>query len=122
MAWNSHRLAPAPGSLLCNLDAVPEGACHEVKFGANDDAFSVIVYRTGAEVRAWVNNCPHFSLPLNSQPNEFLMLPGERVMCAYHCAVFRLSDGFCTEGPAQGMGLDRVPIEVAGNDIRIGGP
>jgi hypothetical protein len=32
-----------------------------------------------------------------------------------------LSDGFCTEGPAQGMGLDRVPIEVAGNDIRIGG-
>ena len=120
MAWNSHRLAPAPGSLLCHLDALPEGACHEVKFGANDDAFSVIVFRTGAEVRAWVNNCPHFSLPLNSQPNEFLMLPGERVMCAYHCAVFRLSDGLCTEGPAQGMGLDRVPIQVAGNDILVG--
>jgi nitrite reductase/ring-hydroxylating ferredoxin subunit len=121
MAWNSHRLAPAPGSLLCHLDTVPEGRCHEVKFGETDDAFSVIVYRTVAEVRAWVNNCPHFSLPLNSQPDEFLMLPGERVMCAYHCAVFRLSDGFCIEGPAQGMGLDRVPIEVAGNDIRIGG-
>ena len=120
MAWNSHRLAPAPGSLLCRLDAVPEGACREVKYGDDENAFSVLVWRQGAQVRAWVNNCPHFSLPLNSRPDEFLLLPGERVMCAYHCAVFRLHDGVCTEGPAQGMGLDRVPIEVAGGEIRVG--
>jgi nitrite reductase/ring-hydroxylating ferredoxin subunit len=48
------------------------------------------------------------------------MLPEGRVMCAYHCAVFRLHDGFCSEGPAQGMGLDRVPIEVANGEVRVG--
>jgi nitrite reductase/ring-hydroxylating ferredoxin subunit len=48
------------------------------------------------------------------------MLPGERVMCAYHCAVFRLADGFCTEGPAQGMSLDRVPVMVSGGEVRVG--
>ena len=109
-----------PGSLLCRLDAVPDGACREVKYGADENAFSVLVWRQGAEVHAWVNTCPHFSLPLNSRPDEFLLLPGERVMCAYHCAVFRLHDGVCTEGPAQGMGLDLVPIEVAGGEIRVG--
>jgi nitrite reductase/ring-hydroxylating ferredoxin subunit len=120
MTWNSHRLAPAPGSLLCRLDAVPEGACQEVKYGDDEDAFRILVWRQGAQVRAWVNSCPHFSLPLNSQPDEFLMLPEGRVMCAYHCAVFRLHDGFCSEGPAQGMGLDRVPIEVANGEVRVG--
>jgi nitrite reductase/ring-hydroxylating ferredoxin subunit len=121
MAWNSHRLAPASGSLLCPLADVPEGSCHEVKYGEGDGAFSVLLYRVGAEVRAWVNNCPHFSLPLNAQPDEFLMLSGERVMCAWHCAVFRLVDGVCTEGPAHGMSLDRVPVEVAGGEIRVAG-
>ena len=120
MVWNSHRLAPAPGSLLCRLEAVHDGTCREVKYGDGEGAFSVLVWRQDAQVRAWVNNCPHFSLPLNSRPDEFLMLPGGRLMCAYHCAVFRLHDGYCTEGPAQGMGLDRVPIEVADGEIRVG--
>jgi nitrite reductase/ring-hydroxylating ferredoxin subunit len=119
MSWRSHRDAPAPGQWLCALDSVPEGGCSELRYGERDGAFSMLLYRRGGEVAAYVNCCPHFSLPLNSRPGEFLMLSEERVMCAYHCAVFRLRDGHCIEGPAEGMSLDRVPVEIRDRQIYV---
>lgn len=98
---------------------MPDGGCREIRFGDDEHAFSILVWRSGAEAHAWVNQCPHFSLPLNARPDTFLLLSGERVMCAYHCAVFRLRDGVCVEGPARGRGLDRVPIVLAAGELRV---
>ena len=91
---------------------LPDGVCKELRFGEGDDALSLILYRTGTMANAYLNSCPHFSLPLNRVADRFLMLLGQRVMCAWHCAIFTLSDGRCLEGPAEGLGLDCVPIEV----------
>ena len=76
-----------------------------------------MVARSGEQAWAYVNVCPHFSLPLNSQPNEFLVIGERRVMCAYHCAIFRFEDGHCIEGPAEGLGLEPVAIEVVSGDV-----
>jgi nitrite reductase/ring-hydroxylating ferredoxin subunit len=122
MSWRGHRFAPAPGTPLCRIDAVPDGACKELRFGEGDDTFNLLLYRRGGEVRAYVNCCPHFSLPLNAQPGEFLLLKNSEIMCAYHCAVFRLEDGHCIAGPAEGMGLEPVPIRLDGAQICIGTP
>ena len=119
MSWRRHRGAPAPGQWLCSLENVPEGGCRELRYGEKDGDFTMLLYRRGADVKAYVNCCPHFSLPLNSRPDEFLMLDGEQVMCAYHCAIFRLNDGHCIGGPAEGMALDRVPIEVRDSQIYV---
>lgn len=117
MNWKTHRYAPASGQRLCALEGVPEGACTELRYGRGDDAFTMLLYRSGLDVKAYVNCCPHFSLPLNARAGEFLLLGGERIMCAYHCAIFRLQDGHCVDGPAVGMGLDRVPIEIRDGHI-----
>jgi nitrite reductase/ring-hydroxylating ferredoxin subunit len=122
MSWRGHRFAPAPGTLLCQIEAVPDGACKELRFGDGDDSFNLLLYRRGGDVRAYVNCCPHFSLPLNAQPGEFLLLPHSEIMCAYHCAVFRLEDGHCIAGPAEGMGLEPVPVQLDGTQIRVGTP
>jgi nitrite reductase/ring-hydroxylating ferredoxin subunit len=119
MGWRAHRYAPAPGSFLCWMDSVGDGACKELRFGEGDGMFSLILHRQGAQIRAFVNSCPHFSLPLNSRPDQFLLLAGARVMCAWHCAVFRLSDGHCVQGPAQGLGLDCVPVAVRDGGIYL---
>jgi nitrite reductase/ring-hydroxylating ferredoxin subunit len=78
---------------------------------------SLMVARSGEQAWAYVNVCPHFSLPLNSQPNEFLVVGERRVMCAYHCAIFRFEDGRCIEGPAEGLSLDSIAIEVVCGDV-----
>jgi nitrite reductase/ring-hydroxylating ferredoxin subunit len=122
MGWRAHRYAPAPGTLLCPLNSVDEGACKELRFGDGDGMLSLLLYRRGVEIRAYVNSCPHFSLPLNSRPDTFLMMAGARVMCAWHCAIFGLLDGRCLEGPAQGMSLDVVPVTVRDDHIFLAAP
>jgi nitrite reductase/ring-hydroxylating ferredoxin subunit len=100
-------------AVLCRLADIPDGDCLEVHVGER----SFMVARSGANVWAYVNVCPHFSLPLNSQPNEFLVVGERRVMCAYHCAIFRFEDGRCIEGPAEGLGLDALPVEVVAGNV-----
>jgi nitrite reductase/ring-hydroxylating ferredoxin subunit len=119
MNWRAHRHAPPPGSPLCRLDAVEDGGCLEVRCGDAADALSLIVMRIAGGARAYINVCPHFSLPLNAQAGEFLIAAPRRVMCAYHCAIFRFEDGACEEGPARGMALDAVPVEVIDGEVRV---
>jgi nitrite reductase/ring-hydroxylating ferredoxin subunit len=117
MHWRAHRHAPAPGSLLCRLDALPQGACRELRYGEGDASFSLLLYRRDTEVRAYVNCCPHFSLPLNARANEFLLYGDGLIMCAHHSAVFRLVDGRCVDGLSAGEGLEPVPVRLVGNEI-----
>jgi nitrite reductase/ring-hydroxylating ferredoxin subunit len=121
MRWEQHRHAPAPGSLLCRIDAVPDGACKEVRYGRGESAFAVLLYRRGGQVRAYVNLCPHFNLPLNARDNEFLVHDDGLIMCAHHSAVFRLDDGQCVGGLPPSERLEIVPIQLIGDQIFVAG-
>jgi len=120
MCWLDHPHAPKPATLLCRIDAVPDGGCKELNYGQGDAAFRLLLYRGAELVRAFVNCCPHFSLPLNARPGEFLLLKDGRIMCAHHCAVFRLEDGHCLDGPAKGLNLEVVPVAIMGDWIYMG--
>jgi nitrite reductase/ring-hydroxylating ferredoxin subunit len=92
----------------------------ELRFGHGEYCFRLLMHRRLSTVRAYVNQCPHFSLPLNARPDRFLLLAHHRIMCAYHCAVFRLEDGHCEAGPAEGMSLEPVPVELVGEQVCLG--
>ena len=121
MNWQLHPHAPAADTEVCPLDAVPDGGCIEVSFGSDGAALKLIVLRSGSEVWAYVNVCPHFSLPLNSRPGEFLVTDDRHLMCAYHCALFRFHDGLCVDGPAKDRSLEAVPVRIADGIVRVGG-
>jgi nitrite reductase/ring-hydroxylating ferredoxin subunit len=117
MHWREQRYAPATGSLLCRLDAVPQGACKELRYGEGDASFALLLYRRGAEIHAYVNSCPHFGLPLNARADEFLLYNDGLIMCAHHSAVFSLVDGRCVEGLTSGERLEPVPVRQVGDEI-----
>ena len=121
VSWKLHPQAPAADTEVCSLDAVPDGGCIEVGFGVDAPALRLIVVRSGGEAWAYVNVCPHFSLPLNSRPGEFLVTEDRLLMCAYHCALFRFHDGLCVDGPAKDRSLEAVPVTVVDGVVRIGG-
>lgn len=102
--------APGTGTLLCLVTGVEEDGLQEVCVESDGAVLSVLVFRRGIILRAYLNRCPHFSLPLNARPGSFLLLSGDRLMCAWHCAIFRLTDGLCVDGPARGMALDALPV------------
>ena len=118
--WRQRPNAPGPGTRLCGLDQIQDGAGTEFRFGEGPDQFRMVVFRTGRNAWGYVNVCPHFWLPLNFLPEKFLISGPGRVMCSHDSAIFRFEDGLCVDGPAKGGRLDPVPVEVVGNSVIIG--
>ena len=63
--------------------------------------------------------CPHFSLPLNYEPDRSHVFDGDMLMCADHTAIFRLADGRCVDGPCAGAQLTPIAIATDAGDVRI---
>jgi nitrite reductase/ring-hydroxylating ferredoxin subunit len=112
MKWRELVNAPESGAYIGSLQTLPDGGVQEVVFGEGKDAFPVILLREGVKVIAYLNRCPHYSIPLNTVPGKFFILPERQIMCATHCAVFRITDGQCVDGPVRGDQLTAIEIEI----------
>jgi len=117
--WHTLPFAPASGARLCSAAEVPDGQGREIVFGEGKDAFRVVVFRTGEKVIAYHNCCPHFSLPLNYEPDKFHVFDGDVLMCAHHVAMFRLEDGECFDGPCQGSRLTSIAIRNRNGQLSV---
>lgn len=96
---------------LCCVADVPDGGARVVDGGEGREP--IVVVRRGERVWAYVNRCPHFSVPLDFEPGEISCYRAQVLMCAHHSALFRFEDGRCIEGPCAGAGLEAVHIEVS---------
>lgn len=103
--------AAARGSLVA-LDRLPDGAFAEVEAVIEGDAESLVLYRDGDAVRAWLNICPHAGRRLDWAPGQFLKSREGLLVCAAHGASFQLSDGVCVAGPCRGEALRAVSVDV----------
>jgi toluene monooxygenase system ferredoxin subunit len=76
----------------------------------------VLLVNTGEAIVAVQGQCPH----------QFARLVGgsfhdDRLQCPHHRALFRLSDGACTNG-WQLPPLKRYPVRITGTDIALPQP
>jgi len=110
--WRALPHAPAAGTRLCAAGDVGEGQGKEIVFGEGKDAFRIVLFRVGQRVLAYHNCCPHFSLPLNYEPDLFHLLDGGVLMCAHHTAMFRIEDGACIDGPCAGANLTPIALRL----------
>lgn len=113
MDWTRLPFAPDAGTVLCAAEDVVQGQGKEVVFGEGHEAFRVLLLRAGERVVAYHNFCPHFSPPLNYEPEVFHIFDGDELMCAHHTAMFRIADGECFDGPCRGARLTAIPVQVA---------
>ena len=79
----------------------------------------VLLYRQGAEVRAWLNVCPHAGRRLDWAPGKFLKSKDGLLVCAAHGASFELQRGDCVAGPCRGDSLRAVPVRVTEGMVRL---
>ena len=81
--------------------------------GVECDGQKILLVREGEAVRAFSATCPHAGAPLE----EGAICEG-RIICPWHKAAFRLSDGGLVEPPAL-AGLARYPVRVEGDDVFV---
>lgn len=94
------------------FDALEDGGFAEIEAVLGGDAESLIVYRDGDTVRAWLNVCPHAGRRLDWAPGKFLKSKEGLLVCAAHGASFELLHGECVAGPCRGASLRRVQVEL----------
>lgn len=71
----------------------------------------MFVVRSGAQVRGWLDACPHVDgAPLAWRKDAYLSADGSSIVCYGHGAVFDIDTGVCTKGPCVGQALR--PVEV----------
>ena len=103
---------------LITLDSIEDGGFAEAEALIEGDAESLIIHRTGDNVRAWLNVCPHAGRRLDWAPGKFLISKGA-LICAAHGASFTASTGWCIGGPCRGQELRRVAVAVVDGEVRL---
>lgn len=120
--WHELPHAPAPGAVLGKLQALPDGQPWMLALAAPgaDKPFRVLLLRSGQQVRAYVNRCAHFGVPLAERQDLLIFQPHTSVSCNVHYARYRWDDGLCISGDCEGEALLGIPVEVDANgSIRI---
>jgi nitrite reductase/ring-hydroxylating ferredoxin subunit len=88
-----------------------EAADAEVILVDHDEFGPIVVVRSGADIRAWRNLCPHQWLPLTYRSERILSADGMRLRCSNHGAEFSVDDGRPLDA-ALPCGLKPVPVHV----------
>jgi Ferredoxin subunits of nitrite reductase and ring-hydroxylating dioxygenases len=107
-------LNPEP---LLSLDSIPDGGLAEAQATLDGEPESLVLYRDGGSVRAWLNVCPHAGRRLDWAPGQFLKSREGQLVCAAHGASFELQQGTCVAGPCRGDALRAVPVEVRDGQV-----
>ena len=102
----------AAQALLARLEQLEDGGFAEAEVMLDGDAESLILYRDGGDVRAWLNVCPHAGRRLDWAPGKFLRSKEGWLVCAAHGASFELTEGTCVAGPCRGDRLRDVAVEL----------
>jgi len=122
--WNTLAHAPTPGTALGAVSDLPDGQATLMALdtgGGIAQPFRLVMLRNGLQVRAFVNRCPHFGVPLAAKQTLLISRPGHSITCNVHYARFRWSDGVCDSGECVGEGLIPVPVDISANgQITIG--
>ena len=104
---------------LIALDRIEDGGFAEVEADIDGDSESLVLFRQGGEVRAWLNVCPHAGRRLDWAPGKFLKSKEGLLVCAAHGASFELVNGDCVAGPCRGDSLRTVAVEVVEGEVRL---
>ena len=94
-----------------------DGGFVEVEAVLKGDAESLILYRNGQTVRAWLNVCPHAGRRLDWAPGKFLKSREGHLVCAVHGATFELGNGNCIAGPCRGDALRSIAVQVRDGQV-----
>ena len=98
--------------VVCRETELGSQGVRAFTIGAGDWPLRGFVVRVGAQLRGFVNRCPHAGHPLNLLPDRFLTPDGALLLCSSHGALFEKLTGYCVAGPCAGRSLTPVPLEV----------
>jgi nitrite reductase/ring-hydroxylating ferredoxin subunit len=105
--------------VVCRESELGAHGVRAFTIGGGDWPLRGFVVRAGAELRGYVNRCPHAGHPLNLLPDRFFTPDGALILCSSHGALFEKLTGYCVAGPCAGRSLTPVPLALRGGYVML---
>lgn len=130
--WSDLPGAPQVGTVLCDLQALVDGGVrcidHPVSQPPAESSgalvvknYRMLILRSGSNVKAYLNRCAHFGVPLGETSDKLIFVPHKTLSCNVHYAKYQWDDGLCISGDCEGESLIPVPVKVNSKDqVEIG--
>jgi nitrite reductase/ring-hydroxylating ferredoxin subunit len=107
---------------VCREEELREGVVHRTELGHDDEGIPIVALllrdESGAIV-AYRNLCRHLPVPLDGGTGELLSPDGAYLICGTHGALYRLHDGYCVDGPCEGLALHRLFVRQHDGDLYV---
>lgn len=112
--WHALPEAPPRGYRLGNLRDLVDGqaAMREMQTEGSEKPFRYILLRSANHVRAYVNRCAHFGVPLAAQQSQLIFKPHQSLTCNVHYAQYHWDTGTCMSGDCEGESLLPIPLQM----------
>ncbi|MDZ7923255.1 MAG: Rieske 2Fe-2S domain-containing protein [Marinagarivorans sp.] len=100
---------------LCHLNDLKNA----ITLGVSANNTQYLLVYIEDKVKAYINSCPHLSIPLEWQKHDFLEPDSGLIRCSTHGALFLPSTGECVSGPCVGDALTPVAISITDGSISL---
>ena len=110
---------------VCEEDQVRPGAVQTAQLGhdAKGRPIQAVVLRDGrGRLVAYRNLCRHLPVPLDGGTGELLSDDRRHLVCGTHGATYRIHDGYCVDGPCEGMFLFALDVRVEDGGVYVSLP
>jgi nitrite reductase/ring-hydroxylating ferredoxin subunit len=87
----------------------------------NEMPWHILIVRWDRKLFGYVNVCPHQSVNLDWEREQFLDPSGTRLICGKHGALFDVTTGECVAGPCPNARLEPVRLCVMDGDVCVTG-
>lgn len=107
---------------MCREDELREGVVRTTQLGEDADGIPIMALVLRDEnglIVAYRNLCRHLPVPLDGGTGEFLSDDRAHLVCGTHGATYRLLDGYCVEGPCEGLSLQRLHVRADDGELFV---
>jgi nitrite reductase/ring-hydroxylating ferredoxin subunit len=107
---------------VCREEDLRDGTVRTVALGYDHDGLPImalLLRDENGDIVAYRNLCRHLPVPLDGGTGELLSEDGAHLICGTHGATYRLQDGYCVEGPCEGLALQRLYVREDRGELYV---
>ncbi|MGB8223355.1 MAG: Rieske (2Fe-2S) protein [Polyangiales bacterium] len=107
---------------VCREEELRDRVVRTAQLGCDDDGlpiFAMLLRDQRGAIVAYRNLCRHLPVPLDGGTGELLSDDGAHLVCGTHGATYRVLDGYCVEGPCEGLALHRLFVREDRGDLYV---
>jgi nitrite reductase/ring-hydroxylating ferredoxin subunit len=105
--------------VVCRFSELTDPEARGFTIGTGDWPLRGFIVRVGAQLRGYVNHCPHAGHCLDLIPHHFLTQDGALILCRSHGALFDKLSGFCIAGPCAGQSLRTIALKLESGFVML---